>query len=159
MNRPLTLLAALLLIALGVFWGCYRLATRPTAALLAHPQSELEWLREEYHLTDTQYAAIRQLHDAYRPGCADRCQRIAAMRGELRTLTTSGSTLTPAIETALHDSAALEEECRTSLIRHIYAVSAAMAPAEGDRYRATALSQLLGTGADHAAMMGQSHAP
>ena len=40
----------------------------------SHP--ELAWLKHEYHPSDAQFAQVAQLHDAYRPKCAEMCRRI-----------------------------------------------------------------------------------
>jgi hypothetical protein len=63
--------------ALGGYFFYYRCATASTQSMLSKPNGEMEWLREEYHLSDAQFSRIVELHRQYAPKCDLMCQKIA----------------------------------------------------------------------------------
>ena len=98
----------------------------------SHP--ELAWLKHEYHLTDAQFAQVAQLHDAYRPKCAEMCRRIDDQNAKVQQLLASTNTVTPEIKQALTKAAQLRVECQSAMMQHFYEVSRAMPPEQGKRY-------------------------
>lgn len=92
------------------------------------------WICQEYHLSNAQYAQVKQLEDAYAPRCADLCHQIQQSHDSLKKLILANSTLTPEVKVALQKDAAVEQECREAMLEHFYAVSQAMPPDEGKRY-------------------------
>jgi hypothetical protein len=109
-------------------------ATQPVQAMLARSDGQMEWLRREFKLTDAQFTKVKQLHEAYRPGCDQMCLRIAEANGEANALISNSKTMTPEIEGALKKCATLQNECRQALLTHVYAVSSEMSPPEAHRY-------------------------
>jgi hypothetical protein len=77
------------------------------------------WIREEFGLTDAQFASISLLHETYLRTCAEHCDRILAARA-------AGM---PAAEIAV-----IESECVDSMTRHFRAVAALMPANAGARY-------------------------
>jgi len=100
----------------------------------SHP--ELAWLKDEYHLTETQFAAVAQLQDAYRPKCAEMCRRIDEQNARLQTLLAVTNTVTPEIKEALAEAARLRAECQTTMLQHYYETSRQMPPGQAERYLA-----------------------
>lgn len=124
----------ILLTALAAFTISYRAAMSPVHAMLAQPESEMEWLRREFALSDEQFAKIKSLHAAYRPGCEQMCARIAASNEKLNRLIASNRRVTPALGAAFQECATVETECHLAMLGHIYAVSAEMSPESRERY-------------------------
>jgi len=98
----------------------------------SHP--ELAWLKHEYHPSDAQFAQVAQLHDAYRPKCAEMCRRIDDQNANVQQLLASTNTVTPEIKQALTKAAQLRVECQSAMMQHFYEVSRAMPPEQGKRY-------------------------
>ena len=134
MKKSLFILLLALASAVGGYWiydGC---ATMPGRAMLAQRGGEMEWLRREYHLTDAQFARIEAKHREYTPKCDLMCGKIAKANARLDQIITVSHRVTPELETALKDSAVVQEECHQAMLGHIYAVSAEMSPEDGARY-------------------------
>ena len=129
-----SILVLALVAAFGGYFLYFHAATQPTAQMLAQPQSEMIWLKKEYHLTDAQFARIQELHREYAPRCDRMCERIANANSRLDDLIKSSRTFRPEVEKALADCVAVQAECRRALLQHVYAVSAEMSPADGARY-------------------------
>ena len=100
------------------------------------PHPELAWLKKEYHLNDQQFARVLELHNAYRPQCAEMCQRIDEKNARLQQLLAATNTVTPDIQAALAEAAQVRTECQTAMLKHFYEVSRAMPPEQGKRYLA-----------------------
>ncbi len=98
------------------------------------PQEEMTWLRDEFALTPAQVAAIEQLNTAYKPICADHCQRIQAARQRLQTLNADSHASSDALAAAEKAWQALCDECTTATRAHLEAVAAQMSPTQGKRY-------------------------
>ncbi|MDD5351228.1 MAG: periplasmic heavy metal sensor [Chthoniobacteraceae bacterium] len=155
MKRPLLLLLAALAAAVLGYGIVYELATRPAKAMLAHPDCGMVWLRQEYHLSPEQFAKVEQMHTAYRPTCEAMCMRIAAAREKVDALIAANPAVTPETEAALREWALVQNDCRVAMLRHVYAVSAVMSPADGKRYVAMASGRLVETGMAHTALLDQ----
>jgi hypothetical protein len=112
----------------------------------SQPADDLSWLRAEFHLSDAEMARIRELHEGYRPKCAEICSKIAAKKDELDELLgqNSGTNVTAEAQTKLNEIAALRAQCQAQMLQHFVAVSLAMPPAEGRRYLAEMKQLTLG---------------
>jgi Spy/CpxP family protein refolding chaperone len=132
-NKPL-ILAILLLLAVGGYCSYYRFATAGTDSMLCKADGEMEWLRQEFKLTDPQFDRIRELHESYHPKCERMCGKIASSRARLDHLIDANHSVTAEVESAFKEYATLEEECRQEMLGHIYEVGAAMSPENGTRY-------------------------
>ena len=89
----------------------------------------LAWLRAEFRLSDTEFTAIRRLHEDFSVECGRHCAAIIAAR-ERRT---------PAGEVA-----ELERTCVDAMKAHFRRVAALMPPAQGERYLALVLPRVDG---------------
>lgn len=95
----------------------------------AGPADAMTWLRDEFQLTDGQYASIKTLHMDYHEQCMRHCAAIL----EARENQAPGPVL-----------ARLEEECEQSMARHFKQVAALMSPEQGARYLGTVLPRIHG---------------
>lgn len=133
MKKPLVILITGLLLAAAAYAGLFLARTAPRPA---EAPSELLWLRNEFSLTEPEFARIRELHEGYLPDCARMCGRIAAANRELERLVISTNEVTPEITKKLSEISNIREECQARMLKHFYAVSRAMPEEQGRRYLA-----------------------
>ncbi|HWW01843.1 MAG TPA: periplasmic heavy metal sensor [Candidatus Acidoferrum sp.] len=125
------------LAAAAVGYACiYLPAIADHQTLEQGPHPELAWLKKEYHLSDSQFARVVELHDAYWPKCAELCKRIDKQNAKVQQLLAATNTVTPEIKQALAEAAQLRVECQSAMMEHFYEVSRAMPPTQGKRYLA-----------------------
>ncbi len=136
MNRSLLILLGALALGSAVFAGSYFASQRTCMRCQAEPKDELAWLRTEFHLNDTEMARIRQLHEGYKPKCAEMCAQIAAKKRELESVLGNGMNLTAEAQAKLNELGALRAQCQAQMIQHFVSVSQTMPPKEGQRYLA-----------------------
>lgn len=134
MKRGLLILAACLAIAAVGYGVYYRGATASARAMLARSDGEMEWLRQEFHLSDAQFAKVEALHAAYVPKCDEMCRKIAEANARLEELVSQAHQLSPEIAAAFDRATAVQADCRKQMLAHIYEVSAQMDPVQGRRY-------------------------
>jgi len=111
--------------------------------MLHRPDTEMDWLRREFQLSDAQFAQVRAKHQEYAPKCEHMCAQIVEANERLDTLIKNNNAMTPEVEAALHHSAQVQEECRRALLRHVYAVGGEMSPDQGARYLAMMKARLV----------------
>jgi hypothetical protein len=116
------------------FWGINFFATRDLRQMAAAPNGELEWLRQEFHLSDAQFKSIADLQSAYTPVCGEMCQRIMEANSKLDRLLSENREMTPEVEAAIKEAGLVQYDCRKQMLAHIYRVGAQMNPADGQRY-------------------------
>ena len=131
----LILLLGLLLGTAG-FSGFYYLGTAPCRSMMHGPQPELAWLKKEFALSDTEFARITALHEAYMPQCAERCRVTEQQNRKLKELLAKDATITPEIQTLLTERAKNRAQCEAEMLKHFQEVSRAMPPEQGRRYLA-----------------------
>jgi hypothetical protein len=131
-------ITVLLALAAGValFAGAYVVAQRMCAQHMARSADDLDWLRQEFHLSDAELARVRALHEGYLPKCAEMCQEIAAKKQELQFALAGATNVTTVAEQKLSEIAALRAQCQAQMLRHFVEVSQAMPPEPGRRYLA-----------------------
>jgi len=145
MNRSLVILLGALALAAAVFAGSYFTAQRATVMCCTKPADDLSWLRDEFHLSDTEMTRIRELHEGYLPQCAEMCAKIAAKKNELESVLGNGTNITAEAQTKLNELAALRAKCQAQMLQHFVTVSQAMPPEQGRRYLAEMQQLTLGT--------------
>ncbi len=136
MKRSWFILVAGLVVALAAYFTFYFLSIANYQSLERSPEPELAWLKREFHLGDTEFARICQMHQAYLSGCMERCRRIDLKNEELKRLLAAANGMTPEIEKTLAEAAQLRAECQKKMLEHFYAVSRTMPPEQGKRYLA-----------------------
>src|SRR5258708_35315362 len=87
-------------VALIAFCGTNFFGTRDLREIAKAPNGELEWLRREFHLSDTQFAKIATLHSAYTPVCNEMCRRIMEANSKLDRLLSENHEITPDLAAA-----------------------------------------------------------
>jgi hypothetical protein len=112
-------------------------------SLLQHAKPELAWLKQEYHISDAQFARITELHNAYQPKCMEMCRRIDEKNSELESLLAATNTVTLEIKRKIAEVADVRRECQAAMLQHFYEVSQAMPPEQGKRYLAWIWRQTL----------------
>src|SRR4051812_34937837 len=78
-NLLITLAVALAACAMA-FGAFFAICDVPAMHRAAEAGDAMTWLRTEFHLTDPQFAAIKQLHDEYGTVCAEHCAAITAAK-------------------------------------------------------------------------------
>ena len=121
----LGMIAGVCALSFGVFYAVSREPAEVQRAL--REGDALAWLRTEFKLNDTQFAAIQALHATYREACAEHCAAI--MAAEKR-----GA---PPAEVA-----ALEKTCVEAMTAHFRRVAALMPAGQGERYLAIVLPRI-----------------
>ncbi len=125
-----------LILGTAGFCGFYYLGTARSRAMMREPQPELAWLKQEFKLSDTEFARITALHEAYLPQCAERCRVIEEQNTMLRELLSKDPTVTPEVQNLLAERAKTRAQCEGEMLKHFQAVSRAMPPEQGRRYLA-----------------------
>lgn len=133
------ILTCAVLLTLALFLGTSRLVARWSAGYLGNPADELEWLRREFRLNETELARIRKLHEGYLPVCQHWCNQIAAKKVELETELATHQRFTARAADLLRELAALRAECQAAMLQHFDEVRRAMPPDQGQRYFAEML--------------------
>jgi hypothetical protein len=123
-----------LLLSTAAFSGFYYFGTASCRAIMSEPQPELAWLKKEFKLSDTEFARITKLHEAYLPQCAQRCMRIAELNGKLEQLLSHASAVNPEIQNVLAERAKMRADCEAEMLNHFLEVSRMMPPEQGRRY-------------------------
>ena len=142
MNRSLIILLGALALAAAVFAGSYFVSQR--ACVMTRSADDLSWLRDEFHLSDTEMARVRQLHEGYMPQCAKMCALIAAKNTEAQTALGGGTNVTAQAQRKLTELGELRAQCQAQMLRHFIEVSQAMPPEQGRRYLAEMKKLTLG---------------
>ena len=134
MKNPWLILLAGFGAGLAAYACVYVAGTAEVRAMSGSPTPVLAWLQREYHLSDSQFAHVQQLHDAYIPTCAEMCGKIAQKNAEIAKLLAATNVVTPEIKVALAESAQLRAQCQANMLAHFYAVAATMPPEQARRY-------------------------
>jgi hypothetical protein len=135
MTRALVLLGLSAALGFGAFWAGTRTET-PTCGEAPQCHTDLDWLKREYSLSDEVSARVRDLHEAYNPGCEALCARVLENRKHIDKLASGGEGYSPELDAALREAANLRFASQRLYLQHAHAVAAAMPPEQGQRYLA-----------------------
>lgn len=127
--------------ALVAFAFAHHIGTASSRELMRQPQPELAWLKKEFGLTDAEFTRISELHNAYLPKCAARCQVIAEENARLDKLLRGTPAVTPEVETVIARRAKLRSDCEAEMLKHFIEVSHTMPETQGRRYLAWVCEQ------------------
>jgi hypothetical protein len=136
MKRSPVILMLALAAGVAVFAASYLLAQRVGAKRMTNTADDLDWLRQEFRLSDRELSRVRELHEGYLPKCAEMCRAIAAKKVELESSLAGATNVSEVAEQRLNELAALRVQCQTHMLRHFVEVSQAMPPEQGRRYLA-----------------------
>ncbi|MCW5551465.1 MAG: periplasmic heavy metal sensor [Verrucomicrobiae bacterium] len=134
MRRSPAILLGLLAAGGALFAAAYFLAHQICARQINNPADDLDWLRQEFRLSETELARIRELHEGYLPLCAEMCRKIAVKKRELETVLEQTPNLVAAVESKLMELGELRAHCQARMLEHFLEVSRAMPPEQGRRY-------------------------
>lgn len=143
MNRGLFILIVALVAAAVTFCTWRFLATKPVRDAMRSDQAEMEWLRKEFRLSDAEVQRVAALHRDYWPKCEMLCARVMAANERSQAAIEASDSVTPEVERALREAAALDAECRAAMLDHAYAVSKVMGGERGERYLAMMRKQAI----------------
>ena len=107
MKKGIFILVVGLALAAAAYGCIYFVCTSSARNLERSSQPELAWLKEEFHLSDSEFKRISELHASYLPQCAERCRQIAAQNQRVKALLAATNQMTPEIESAIAESARL----------------------------------------------------
>jgi hypothetical protein len=139
MKRSPVIVFLALVAGIAVFAASYVLAQRLCVKHVANSADDLDWLRQEFRLSDAELARIREVHDGYLPKCAEMCKQIAGKKLELETALTGVTNsvgLREPVGQKLGELALLRAQCQLQMLQHFVEVSQAMPPEQGRRYLA-----------------------
>ncbi len=136
MRRGFLILSLGLIAAIASYYSIYLAGTSGPRTLLQSRQPELAWLKQEFQLSEPEFARLSQLHNAYQPQCRERCRLIRQMNDKLGQLLATTSDVTPEIESVLTERAKMRSECQAAMLKHFFEVSRTMRPEQGKRYLA-----------------------
>lgn len=128
------ILFAFIAAGLGAFWLCTFFGTTDLRSVSSDRDAELVWLRREFHLTDEQFQRIQALHTAYAGKCDLMCQRIMKANAALDAAISRNRRVTPEVQQAMDEVARVQQDCRGSMLTHVYEVSAQMDPGSAVQY-------------------------
>jgi hypothetical protein len=134
MKRSLVILISALLAGGALFGGSYFMGRHVCAACYARQSDSLDWLRQEFHLSESDMARIHALHDGYMPKCAEMCAQIAAKKQELDDALAGATNISATAKQKLTDLAVLRSQCQAQMLEHFIEVSREMPPEQGRRY-------------------------
>ncbi len=159
MRKSAAILLLGLVLSVAGFVGFYYLGTARCRAMMREPQPELAWLKTEFRLSDTEFARISKLHEAYLPKCRERCRSIAEVNAKLQQLLVQSTNVTPEIHALLTNRAQMRADCEAEMLEHFLEVSHTMPPEQGHRYLAWVQreSSLHGQGMERRPDMDDTH--
>jgi hypothetical protein len=134
MKRSLLIIIIAVLASTALFGGSYFMSRRVCEACVAQSTDNLDWLRQEFHLSDADMSRVRELHNGYMPQCAEMCGQIAAKKQELDAELAGVTNITPVAKQKLTELAVLRAQCQAQMLEHFIRVSQVMPPGQGRRY-------------------------
>jgi Heavy-metal resistance len=108
----------------------------------APDETEQQWLKREFALSDAQLATIERLEREYRPVCDGHCADYMAAHSRLEALVAKNAAWRPEMGQAMETLYRTQMECQRDMLKHAYEVSAVMAPDQAQRYLAMILGKL-----------------
>jgi hypothetical protein len=136
MKRSLLIVIVVLLAGTALFAGSYIMGRRVCKACVARSTDNLDWLKQEFNLSDAEMAHVRELHESYMPKCAEMCVQIAAKKTELDATLAGATNVDDVAKQKLTELAVLRSQCQAQMLEHFIEVSHAMPPEQGHRYLA-----------------------
>ncbi|MGB7747824.1 MAG: periplasmic heavy metal sensor [Verrucomicrobiia bacterium] len=134
MNRSLIVLLSALVLSGALLGGSYAVSRHVCERCMAKSVSDLDWLQQEFHLSDAEMARIQKLHEGYLPKCAEMCAKITAKKTELETELNRSTNVNLVARQKLAEIAALRAQCQAQMLQHFNEVSQTMPPEQGRRY-------------------------
>jgi hypothetical protein len=133
--------AIIALIAVCTGYVGYRMNCDPALHAAVAKGDTMEWLRTDFHLTDTQLSEVRQLHESYAGTCEEHCRMIQEATRARKALESAHGDKA-ALDAADSKIQAMRAACEGSIAAHVRRVAALMSPENGRRYLALVLPRI-----------------
>jgi hypothetical protein len=143
MRRAWLILMGGLVLAVAGYACLYFVCTASSRSLEHSLNPELTWLKQEFHISDAEFARICRIHESYLSSCAERCRLIDEKNQVLRQLLATNNTVTPEIAQALSEAAQLRADCQKAMLQEFFEISRTMPSEQGRRYLAWVQSQTI----------------
>ena len=141
--KYLIVTVALIIAAAGVTWFiCYRLGAEPAVQAAVQKGDALEWLRNDFNLDATQFAAVKRLHDSYAVVCEEHCRAIQDASRRREALKTGAVPDPASLAAAERKLEEVRMVCENAITTHVHEVAAQMSPDQGSRYLALVLPKI-----------------
>jgi Heavy-metal resistance len=142
MRQGLVILLLALLIGVTGFvlvrWQQHRAEHVDAAEYARHGadghHSELDWLKSDLGVSETQLEKVHALHVAYHPVCEALTHRLEASHRKLDTLTASANSFSPEMEVALQEHATVHLDCQRAMLKHFYDTAGCLSPPQARKY-------------------------
>lgn len=135
MKRILIVLAVALVAGVCAFtWMRSQRIPHQESSVLLETMPELEWLRGELDLTDSQFTQVSKLHAAYLPQCVEMCKRIAEAHKRLDDAARGQSEVTSELKAAVEDHARIHAECQERMLTHLYQTAGVLDAKQAESY-------------------------
>ena len=138
----LATVALIVAVAVATCVVCYRLSAKPAVQAAVEKGDALEWLRSDFDLNETQFAAVKRLHEAYAVVCEEHCRAIQEAVSQRETLKKQSPGNAAGLATAQKKIEELREVCETAISSHVRQVAEQMSPRQGARYLALVLPKI-----------------
>lgn len=137
-EKLLCLAVTVTVLAYGTHEAVLHLRPKP----LSTRQIGLEWLRQEYKVTDAAYQKIVALHQDYFIRCDEMCATMERAHRPLIQRSRRAQS-EQAKSAALQREKALCENCLDNMVHHLRAVAALMPSTEGERFLKDILPEVI----------------
>jgi hypothetical protein len=142
MKHLFSTLLLVTLVAGAAGFVAYRATADDEVARALAKQDALEWMRVDFDLTETQFAAIKQLHDSYSLVCEEHCREIQRAARERSALKAGGNATPEVLAAADRKVEALRQVCESAIATHVRECATHMSPEAGQRYLALVLPKI-----------------
>lgn len=126
MKRGILVLAIALVAGVAAFCLIRSQIVGKPQSVLLDSMPELAWVKSELKLSDEQFAKVSALHAVYRPKCLEMCGKIAAAHEKVEDLIGENPAVTPELESAIHEHAAIHADCQQAMLVHIFQTAAVL---------------------------------
>ncbi len=127
MKRLIVVLALAAVLGSGTYFIAYNVVQRSLCPV-SNVEEPLGWMRQEFHLNDSQLAQIQKLEDDYAPRCTSMCDQIQQSHAALKTLIMTHGNMSPEVKAALQKDGEIQQQCREDMLNHLYEISKVMPP-------------------------------
>ena len=135
-------LALIVAVAAATWFAAYRAGAGHDIQEAVQRRDALEWLRRDFDLNETQFAAVKRLHESYAVVCEEHCRAIQDAARERNALQARPSVNPAELAAAERKVEELRAVCETAITRHVREVAAQMSAAQGSRYLALVLPKI-----------------
>jgi hypothetical protein len=138
----LTTLALIAVVASATGIVAFRTSGDPAVQQALKKQEPMEWLQTDFQLTDSQFAAIKKLHDSYSVVCEEHCREIQNASRARAALKAAPQPDAAALAAADRRVEELRLVCESAIATHVRQCAAEMSPESGRRYLALVLPKI-----------------